>query len=87
MSLSDTKLKDIGKDLDRLILKKEYLSFERDYTKAVLFFYRLYCKGIVLTNDELRRAIKLAKSTFSDNTIKEMGYFADTFYLLKEGLE
>ncbi len=86
-NLNDAQLKNIGKKLDGIIFKKEYPSPMRDYVKAAVLFHDLYNKGIVLTMDDVNRAIKLAKSQFSEEMIKIMGYFAETFYLMKEGLQ
>lgn len=85
--LSDTQLTYIGKRLDRMISKKEHASPSRDYIKPVVLFYDLSNMGYNMTMDDVRRAIKLAKSNFSDEMIDEMGYFAETFYFLKEGLQ
>lgn len=85
--VNDTQLTYIGKKLNGMIFKKEYPSPLRDYVKPAVLFYDLYNMGYVMTTDDVRRALKLAKAHFSDEMVEEMGYLADTFYFLKEGLE
>lgn len=40
-----------------------------------------------ITRDDVRKAIKLANSKFSEEMINEMGNFAEAIYLLKLGLD
>lgn len=85
--LNDAQLAYIGKRLDGMILKKIYPNPPRDYKKAAVLFYDLSNMDYQITRDDVRKAIKLANSKFSEEMINEMGNFAEAIYLLKLGLD
>ncbi|TVP39865.1 hypothetical protein [Candidatus Nitrosocosmicus arcticus] len=70
-----------------MIAKKEYPSPLRDYIKPVVLFYDLMNMGYDLTMNDIRKAIKLTNSQFSEDMINETGYFAEAINFLKLGLD
>jgi len=85
--LSDTQLTYIGKKLDGMIFKKIHPNPPRDYKKAAVLFNDIVNLGYQITMDDVRKAIKLANSHFSEEMIDEMGYFAEAMNFLKLGLD
>jgi hypothetical protein len=85
--LNDAQLTYIGKRIDTMISKKDLPNPLRDYIKPVVLFYDLANMGYHMTMDDVKRAIKLAKSSFSEEMITEMGHFAEAMNYLKLGLD
>ena len=85
--LNDAQLAYVGKKLDGMILKKYTQTPPRDYKKAAVLFYDLSNMDYQITSEDVRKAIKLANSKFSEEMINESGNFAEAIYLLKLGLD
>ncbi len=85
-TLSDDKLRQIGKYLNRAITNKEHIHQEKDLPKAALLFYSTNELGYELQESQVNKIVKLAGDMYTENAIKILSNIANTCYDIVTGI-